>query len=115
MGARTLICALGLMLILAWGRASCDADEARTDGANSSAAGSSDQADDPRPYGLESRTPWSTSRVVGAPEPPPPYVAVKQFNHIAWERPLTITAEPGTNWLIVIQQGGEDDRPSKLL
>ncbi|MCC7335689.1 MAG: PQQ-dependent sugar dehydrogenase [Pirellulaceae bacterium] len=103
------------MLILAWGWASCFADEARTDGPNSCAAGSSDKADDQRPYGLESRTPWTASRVVGSPEPPLPFVAVKQFNDIAWERPLTITAEPGTNWLIVIQQGGEDDRPSKLL
>lgn len=120
MSARTRFSALGLMLLQAWWPAICNADDARTVGAHcsaarSSAARSNDKVDEQRPYGLECRTPWTTSRVVGAPEPPLPFVAVKQFNNIAWERPLFITPEPGTNWLIVIQQGGEDDRPTKLL
>lgn len=110
MGARAAFSAMGFMLLLAWGAANCDADDAR-----SGSARNSDKTDEQQLYGLESRTPWTTSRVVGAPEPPLPFVAIKQFENIAWEHPLFITSEPGTNWLIVIQQGGEDNRPTKLL
>ncbi len=127
MSARTLFSAVGLTLILAWGASICCADDARKEQANSipirgSESGSESGSEKAsvrsaaeRTYGLDSRIRWTTSRVVGAPEPPLPLVAVKQFERIAWKRPLYITAEPGTNWLIVIEQGGEDDRPTRLL
>jgi uncharacterized repeat protein (TIGR03806 family) len=67
------------------------------------------------PFGLERRVPWTTSRVVGSPDPPLPYVVEKTFTNIQWRAPLYIAAEPGTNFLFVILQGGEKDRPSKLL
>lgn len=65
--------------------------------------------------GRERRAPWSTSRVVGTPEPPLPYTVERVFTNIAWKNPLYVIAEPGTRNLVVIQQGGEKDRPSKLL
>ncbi|MCA9131563.1 MAG: PQQ-dependent sugar dehydrogenase [Planctomycetales bacterium] len=117
MGARTRFNALGFVLLLAWAPLSCLADDVRRDGdkPNGKSPESGEQSDEQRPYGLDTRVPWTTSQVVGAPEPPLPYIAVQQFKDIAWERPMYVKAEPGTNWLIVIQQGGEDDRPTKLL
>src|SRR5688572_18620926 len=67
------------------------------------------------PFGLERRVPWTTSRVIGSPDPPLPYTVEKTFTNIQWRAPLYIAAEPGTNFLFVILQGGEKDRPSKLL
>ncbi len=65
--------------------------------------------------GLHTRTPWTTSRVVGSPDPPPPYAVEPIFVNIQWDRPLYIKPEPGTNDLLVIQQGGEVDQPAKIL
>jgi uncharacterized repeat protein (TIGR03806 family) len=66
-------------------------------------------------FGLERRVAWTTSRVIGSPDPPLPYSVEKVFTNISWRAPIFIIAEPGTNWLWVIQQGGEQDRPSKVL
>jgi len=73
------------------------------------------RAADEKPFGLERRIPWTTSRLVGSPEPPAPYLVEKTFTNIAWKAPLYVAAEPGTDQLLVIQQGGDRDVPSKIL
>ena len=77
-------------------------------------AASVTQADEP-PVGLDHRIPWTTSRVIGSPEPPLPYTVEKVFTNIAWQQPIFITAEPQTDRLFVIQQGGESNKPSRIL
>jgi len=72
-------------------------------------------ADEQQPFGIDHRIPWTTSRVVGSPEPPLPYTVEKTFTNIAWKAPLFIIAEPDTDYLLVAQQGGEKERPSKVL
>src|SRR4051812_32666600 len=52
------------------------------------------------------RTPWTTSRVVGSPEPPPPYKVVQAFLHLKFEHPLLIVRHPGSNRFIVGEQSG---------
>ena len=66
-------------------------------------------------FGMQTRTPLTTSRVVGSPEPPPPYVVEPIFVNVQWDRPLYIKPEPGTNDLFVIEQGGEKEKPAKIL
>ncbi len=68
-----------------------------------------------RPFGLENRTPWTTSRLVGSPEPPLPYVATKVFTDIKWEQPIYVEREPGTENLVVIQKGGNEDAPTRIV
>src|SRR5262245_7676543 len=34
---------------------------------------------DGKPYGIDKRVPWTTSRIKGSPEPPPPYRTVSAF------------------------------------
>lgn len=58
---------------------------------------------------------WTNSRVVGSPDPPLPYTVEKVFTHIRFRAPLFAIREPGTDALWVVQQGGEKDRPSKVL
>src|SRR5579884_1371016 len=64
-----------------------------------------------RPYGIDHRVPWDTSHVVGAPEPPPPYRAVRAFPNLKVPCPIAVAREPGTNNLLLVHQlwpwGGE--------
>ncbi len=60
--------------------------------------------DPPKP---PTRVPWTTSRVVGTPDPPPPYKAVNAFPNVKLHHPLLITRAPGTDRLFVAEQGGK--------
>ncbi|HEY2786023.1 MAG TPA: PQQ-dependent sugar dehydrogenase, partial [Fimbriiglobus sp.] len=52
------------------------------------------------------RVPWTTSKVVGQPEPPPPYRTVIAFPNLKFKHPLLITSAPGTDRLFVGEQEG---------
>jgi glucose/arabinose dehydrogenase len=52
------------------------------------------------------RTPWKTSRVVGSPDPPPPFKVVRAFPNIKFEHPLLIAKSPGSDRLFVGEQAG---------
>jgi len=60
--------------------------------------------DPPKPPG---RVLWTTSRVVGTPDPPPPYKAVNAFPNIKLNQPLLMARAPGTDRLFVGEQGGK--------
>jgi uncharacterized repeat protein (TIGR03806 family) len=45
-------------------------------------------------YGIEQRRAWTSSRVVGAPDPPPPLRAVRAFPKRTFANPLYVIAEP---------------------
>ena len=67
------------------------------------------------PYGLDHRVPWTTSRVIGSPEPPLPYTVEKIFTNITWRQPMFLTAEPETDRLFVIQQSGDTNMPAGIV
>lgn len=69
---------------------------------------------DEQPFGIERRIPWTTSRLVGSPDPPLPYTVEKTFTNITWKKPMYVAPEPGTDWLLVVQEGGQTERPSKI-
>src|SRR5579859_6511282 len=54
-----------------------------------------------RPYGIEKRTPWTTSRITGSPEPPHPYRIERVLPKLGFKNPLLITNAPGTERLFV--------------
>src|SRR6266536_550832 len=72
-------------------------------------------ADEPQPFGIDRRIPWTTSRVVGSPDPPLPYTVERTFTNVPWKAPIFLTPEPDSDRLLVVQQGGEEGRPSKIL
>jgi putative heme-binding domain-containing protein len=53
------------------------------------------------------RKPWTASRVVGRPEPPPKYRAAVAFPNLKFDHPLLVTHVPGTDRLTVGEQGGK--------
>ncbi len=52
------------------------------------------------------RQPWTTSRVVGSPDPPPPFKVVRAFPNLRFEHPLLIARCPGSDRLFVGEQAG---------
>ncbi len=59
------------------------------------------------PFGLKTRTLWTTSRVVGTPEPPPPYTVKRAFPRLTFKNPLYIAQEPGTDRMLVAELSGK--------
>jgi putative heme-binding domain-containing protein len=52
------------------------------------------------------RQPWTASRVVGSPEPPPAYRTVNVFPNVRLEHPLLVTRAPGLDRFFVAEQAG---------
>src|SRR5947208_9351760 len=48
-----------------------------------------------------SRVPWTTSRIAGAPEPPPPYTVEPAFPDLKFKFPVVLVPAPGTNRFFV--------------
>jgi len=57
--------------------------------------------------GIETRTPWTLSRIVGSPEPPLPFVTERVFPAIKFNNCLDITSAPGSDRLFVVEQSGK--------
>jgi putative heme-binding domain-containing protein len=52
------------------------------------------------------RAPWTTSRVLGSPDPPPPYRIVRAFPGLKFNKPLLLARCPGMDRLFVGEQDG---------
>ena len=53
------------------------------------------------------RVPWTSSRVVGSPDPAPPYELKSAFPNLQFSQPTVVTAAPGTDRLFVGSRGGQ--------
>jgi uncharacterized repeat protein (TIGR03806 family) len=60
-----------------------------------------------KPAGVDKRVLWTTSKIKGSPEPPPPYRLEVAFPRIKFFEPLEVTAAPGTDRLFVAQRKGQ--------
>lgn len=49
------------------------------------------------------RDAWTSSRLVGSPEPPRPYTTERVFPSLEFDRPAELTAIPGTNRLALLE------------
>lgn len=58
-------------------------------------------------FGIEKRTPWTTSRLIGSPEPPKPYTIERVFPAISFQQPCEMAVVPGTNRIAVIEVKGK--------
>jgi putative heme-binding domain-containing protein len=50
------------------------------------------------------REPWVTSRVIGSPEPPAPYVSERVFPNLKFREPVELTPMPGDNRLFLVER-----------
>jgi putative heme-binding domain-containing protein len=67
--------------------------------------GAADKAE--RPFGIARRTPWTTSRLTGSPDPPHPYKIERAFPKLAFKNPLLITSAPNSDRLFVAEHSGK--------
>jgi len=58
------------------------------------------------PFDVTKRVPWTSSRVVGTPEPPLPFRLERVFARLPLSQPLFLTHIPQTDQLLVIEQRG---------
>jgi uncharacterized repeat protein (TIGR03806 family) len=63
-------------------------------------------ADEPK-AGIQQRVPWTTSKIVGSPEPPLPYVTERVFSSLRFNKCLDVTTAPGSDRLFVVEQSGK--------
>jgi uncharacterized repeat protein (TIGR03806 family) len=69
----------------------------------------------PKPVGLDRRIPWKNSRLVGSPDPAPPYAIEKAFPNLKIVQPVYVVEEPGTDNLLIIQHLGSWAGPGKII
>jgi len=63
---------------------------------------------------LPKRTLWTTSRVVGSPEPPSPYQTVRVLEDVPLKQPIYLRAEPGTSHYMVVEHQGNKAKLSRV-
>lgn len=56
------------------------------------------------PYGIERRIPLTTSRVIGSPDPPPPYRVRRVFPKLRLDFPVAVVRQPGSERFLLITQ-----------
>lgn len=58
------------------------------------------------PQPKKSRAAWTTSRVVGSPDPPPPYKVVRAFPNLKFTHPLLLARPAGSDRIFVGEEPG---------
>jgi hypothetical protein len=54
----------------------------------------------------ENRVPWTTSRLTGSPEPPPPLRAERAFPNLNFKAPVALVPFPGGKRYILVEEKG---------
>src|SRR5262245_34277040 len=72
----------------------------------------------PQPAESQQRSPWTTSRINGSPEPPTPYITAPAFPDLSFAEPLEAVVAPGGNRMYVAERFGrivsfKNDRTAK--
>ena len=60
-------------------------------------------ADSGKPFGMDKREKWTTSRVVGSPDPPPKYRLIRAFDKFVFKEPVCIAQDPTSDRFMVAE------------
>ena len=71
-------------------------------------------ADKDKPFGLVKREIWENMRLIGTPEPPPPFRAMPAYTNQVWRSPMFIAAEPQSSRLFALLHHG-GGKPTQLI
>src|SRR5437868_4491797 len=58
-------------------------------------------------YAVEKRTAWTSSRVIGSPEPPSPYRTERIFSKLKFVEPLEMVVLPGSDRFVLAEHAGK--------
>ena len=67
-----------------------------------------------RPFGMPAAIPVTTNKVVGGPDPPPPYTVERILPKAPLPCPVAVAQQPGTDLLLVITEPGSY-QPTRLV
>ena len=56
---------------------------------------------------VATRKPWTTGKITGSPEAPPPYKSADAFPNAKFDHPLLMARMPGSGRMVVGEQGGK--------
>src|SRR2546422_8118636 len=56
-----------------------------------------------KPFGIQKRELWTTSRVIGSPEPPLPYTTESAFSKLHFDHPVDLASAPASERLFVAE------------
>lgn len=65
----------------------------------------SPRGQDARPFGLEKLPKLTTSKVLGSPDPPPPFTVERIFGKLPIENPVAIARQPLSDWVWIATEG----------
>ena len=65
------------------------------------------QPDSRQPFGIDTRIPWTTSRLVGSPDPPLPYVVKRAFPKLNFKEPVDLANTPAVDRLFIAELSGK--------
>ena len=74
---------------------------------SSAAAAADDATRTSNRIGLQKRVPWTTSRMIGSPDPPAPYALQRVFPKLSFTNPVVLTNAPGTDRLFLVELAGK--------
>ncbi len=66
-------------------------------------------------FGIDQRIPWTTSKVVGYPDPSPPFHIEPTFTKLKIIQPIFIIEDPANDDLLIIQHLGHWAGPGRIL
>ncbi|HEU0123469.1 MAG TPA: PQQ-dependent sugar dehydrogenase [Bryobacteraceae bacterium] len=59
-----------------------------------------------KPFGMNERVPWTTSRLIGSPDPPSPFVLNRAFPQVKFKSPVFIAQDPLSERFYVAEYDG---------
>ncbi len=69
--------------------------------------GSSPIAEAAAPYGISERVKWTSSRVIGSPDPPSPYRLTRAFRQVIFKEPVFIAQDPASARFMIAEYKGK--------
>lgn len=69
--------------------------------------GGQEPGKNPVKSGIDKRVPWTTSKIIGSPEPPPPYKTERVFPKLKFFEPLEIIQPAGSDRFFVAERKGK--------
>lgn len=67
------------------------------------------------PFGLDKRVPWTTSQLVGSPEPPLEFTVERVYQNLTLTSPIYAIEEPGSDHLLIVLASTDGKQGSRVV
>ena len=67
------------------------------------------------PFGLDKRVPWTTSKLVGSPEPPLEFTVERVYQNLSLASPIYAIEEPTSDHLLIVLASTDGKQGSRIL